>query len=85
MTKIKFSQEEKEQMAAKVKRYFESELKQEIGSFEAEFLIDFFAEEIGGYFYNRGLYDAQVIVSGKVEEIADALEEIEKPVGSGLG
>jgi len=85
MTKIKFSQEEKEQMAVKVKRYFESELKQDIGSFEAEFLIDFFAEEIGGYFYNRGLYDAQVIISGKVEEIADALAEIEKPVSSGPG
>ena len=83
MTKIKFSQEEKEQMAVKVKRYFESELKQDIGSFEAEFLIDFFAEEIGGYFYNRGLYDAQVIVSAKVEEITDALVEIEKPVDSG--
>jgi uncharacterized protein (DUF2164 family) len=83
MTKIKFSQEEKEQMAAKVKRYFDTEMKQDIGSFEAEFLIDFFAEEIGGYFYNRGLYDAQVIVSGKVEEIADALAEIEKPAPSG--
>jgi uncharacterized protein (DUF2164 family) len=83
MTKIKFSQEEKEQMSAKVKRYFDTEMKQDIGSFEAEFLIDFFAEEIGGYFYNRGLYDAQVIVSGKVEEIADALAEIEKPAPSG--
>ena len=85
MTKIKFSQEEKEQIAARVKRYFETEMNQDIGSFEAEFLIDFFAREIGGYFYNRGLYDAQVIVSGKVEEIADALMEIEKPVGPGLG
>jgi len=84
MTKITFTQEEKQQMAVKVKRYFESELKQDIGSFEAEFLIDFFADEIGGHFYNRGLYDAQVIVSGKVEEIADALEEIEKPIGSGF-
>ena len=83
MTKIKFSQEEKEQITGKVKRYFETEMNQDIGSFEAEFLIDFFAEEIGGYFYNRGLYDAQVIVSGKVEEIVDALVEIEKPVNLG--
>lgn len=80
MTKIKFTREEKEQIAGKVKRYFETEMNQDIGSFEAEFLIDFFAEEIGGYFYNRGLFDAQVIVSAKVDEIADALAEIEKPV-----
>ena len=58
MTKIKFNQEEKEQIAARVKRYFETEMNQDIGSFEAEFLIDFFAEEIGGYFYNRGLYES---------------------------
>ena len=80
MTKIKFTREEKEQITGKVKRYFETEMNQDIGSFEAEFLIDFFAEEIGGYFYNRGLFDAQLIVSAKVDEIADALAEIEKPV-----
>ena len=83
MTKIKFSEREKKQIAEKVKHYFETELNHDIGGFEAEFLIDFFAEQIGGYFYNRGLYDAQVIVSSKVEEIADALVGIEKPVDSG--
>lgn len=80
MAKIEFSSAEKQQIVDKVKRYFEQEMHQDIGSFEAEFLVDFFAEEIGGYFYNRGLYDAQVIVAAKVDEISDALAEIEKPV-----
>jgi uncharacterized protein (DUF2164 family) len=48
--KIEFSKKEKEIMIQKVKMYFREELTQEIGNFDAEFLIDFFAEEIGGFF-----------------------------------
>ena len=39
----------------------------------------FFAEEIGPYFYNRGLYDAQAILESRLENIAEAIYEIEKP------
>jgi uncharacterized protein (DUF2164 family) len=60
--------------------YFREELTQEIGNFDAEFLIDFFAEEIGGFFYNRGLYDAETLISEKVLEISDLLLQLEKPV-----
>ena len=81
MSEIKFGSQEKEEMAEKVKRYFKDELDQEIGRFEAEFLIDFFSKEIGGYFYNQGLHDAQAIVTGKLDEVADAIYEIEKPLG----
>ena len=80
MSKIEFSREEKERMAQKVKLYFREELDQDIGGFDAEFLIDFFAEEMGGVFYNKGLQDAQSIIATKVEEIEDAIYEIEKPV-----
>jgi uncharacterized protein (DUF2164 family) len=78
--KIEFSKEEKEIMIQKVKMYFREELTQEIGNFDAEFLIDFFAEEIGGFFYNRGLYDAETLISEKVSEISDLLLQLEKPV-----
>ncbi len=67
-------------MIQKVKMYFREELTQEIGNFDAEFLIDFFAEEIGGFFYNRGLYDAETLISEKVLEISDLLLQLEKPV-----
>lgn len=80
MGKIEFSKEEKEIMIQKVKMYFREELTQEIGNFDAEFLIDFFAEEIGGFFYNRGLYDAETLISEKVLEISDLLLQLEKPV-----
>jgi uncharacterized protein (DUF2164 family) len=79
MEKLEFTPEEKNQIVRKVKMYFEEELDQQIGSFDAEFLIDFFAEEVGAYFYNRGLYDAQALFSQKVDELADSIYELERP------
>ena len=79
MEKIAFSAEEKAEITRKVQLYFQQELDQEIGGFEADFLIDFFAEEIGAYFYNRGLYDAQALLSRKVEEWGDSVYELERP------
>ena len=77
---IEFTRQEKELMAQKVKAYFRDELNQDIGGFDAEFLVDFFAREMGGFFYNRGLYDAEALITEKVSEIADQLLELEKPV-----
>ncbi|WP_299878418.1 DUF2164 domain-containing protein [uncultured Cocleimonas sp.] len=78
MSEITFSSEEKSEIIQKVQKYFNQELDQEIGSFDAEFLIDFFAKEVGPYFYNRGLYDAQQLVTERVEEIGYLIQELEK-------
>ena len=77
MSEIKFSREETDLIVSKVKKYFDSELDQEIGAFEAEFLIDFFAKEIGPYFYNKGLFDAHTLFSEKTEEISYLVQELE--------
>lgn len=79
MAKIEFSKAEKELIVRKVQMYFREELDQDIGQFDAKFLLDFFAEEVGAYFYNRGLRDAQAVIEAKVADINDALYEIEKP------
>ncbi len=78
MAEIKFTDSEKAEIVAKVQRYFESELDQDIGQFDAEFLLDFFSEQIGSFFYNRGLYDAQTILSSKLDDIADSILELER-------
>lgn len=79
MSAIEFSAGEKEAIVEKLKIYFSENLAQEIGGFDAEFLIDFFAEEVGAYFYNRGLYDAQALIAMKIEELSDSIYELEKP------
>ncbi|MCP4595810.1 DUF2164 domain-containing protein [Neptuniibacter sp.] len=79
MSTIKFSAAEKDQIVDKVKIYFRDRLDQDIGSFDAEFLIDFFSKEVGAYFYNQGLYDAQVLLNEKTEEIGYLIQDLEKP------
>ena len=79
MPDITFSSGEKELIVRKIKLYFAEELKQEIGRFDAEFLLDFFAGEIGAYFYNRGLYDAQAILSAKLDELGESIYQLERP------
>jgi len=79
MSEITFSKEEKEILVRNLKAYFETELDQEVGQFECQFLLDFISEEIGAFYYNKGLSDAQAIVLGKIEDITDAFYEIEKP------
>jgi len=79
MSAIEFNKEEKDIICHKIQLYIREELDQEIGAFEAGFLLDFFAEEIGSYFYNRGLYDAQAILQSRLENIGEAIYDIEKP------
>ena len=78
MQEIKFSKEEKEQSVKKIQLYFHEELGSDIGQFDAQFLLDFFSQEIGGYFYNRGLYDAQAILEQRFDELNDSIYQLEK-------
>lgn len=79
MAEITFTRDEREIICRKIQLYMREELDQELGQFDAGFLLDFFAEEIGAFFYNRGLYDAQAILESRLENIAEAIYEIEKP------
>jgi uncharacterized protein (DUF2164 family) len=78
MPRITFSEAEKATIIPKVQQYFRAELDSEIGGFEAEFLLDFFANEIGGHFYNRGIYDAQAVLETQLDNIKDALYQLEQ-------
>lgn len=79
MPDIKFTADEKAIIVRKIQLYFSEELKQQIGSFDAEFLLDFMAQEVGAYFYNRGLYDAQGALTEKMDDIQDAIFQLEQP------
>lgn len=79
MSTIEFTNEEKLKIVEKIQLYFDDKLDQDLGRFDAEFLLDFFSKEIGAYFYNRGLHDARAVLENKLENIDEALYEIEKP------
>ncbi len=79
MTVIEFSNEERAILVQKITAYVATELGQEIGDFDAGFLLDFVTKEIGPYYYNRGLYDAQALLSKRIDEVGEAIIDLEKP------
>lgn len=79
MSDIKFTGEEKAILVDKLQRYFRRELNQDLGQFDAGFLLDFFSTDMGVYFYNRGLSDAQAMLEKKLDSISEAIDELEKP------
>ena len=79
MSQIQFSKVEKEVLVSKIERYFRDELDQDIGQFDAEFLLDFISKEMGAFYYNRGLADAQAVLSERMGSISDAIYQLEKP------
>lgn len=80
MSDIKFSLQDKEQIISKLQKYFLKELDSELEQFDADFLLDFISTEMGVYYYNKGLHDAQAILAEKLDTITDAIYEIEKPL-----
>ena len=78
MSTIDFTNKEKEAMIEKLQAYFEKELDQDLGQFDAEFLLDFVSKELGAYFYNRGLHDARAVLENKLSTIDEDLYAIEK-------
>ena len=44
---VTFTKQEKEVIVKRIRQYFADELQQEIGQFDAEFLMQFFADEFG--------------------------------------
>jgi uncharacterized protein (DUF2164 family) len=79
MSEIEFSKAEKDLIVQKIQAYLMDELDVEIGQFDAEFLLDFFSKEVGAYYYNQGLQDARAVINNKLEDIDEAIYEIEKP------
>ncbi len=80
MSEIAFSKEEREEIVAAIQIYLRDELELDASAFDVGFLLDFFTEKIGGAYYNRGLYDAQALLSKRMDDIGEAIVGLEKPV-----
>jgi uncharacterized protein (DUF2164 family) len=78
MKPIAFSREETAAITGKLRAYFRDELDIDLAALPAEMLVDFLGREIGPFFYNRGLYDAQAVVAAKAEDIGEAIAGLER-------
>lgn len=79
MSDVAFTSEEKKILVHKIQNYFHNELSEEIGQFDAEFLLDFFSKELGPYHYNQGLKDARTLIEENVHNLSQTFYEMEKP------
>ncbi|MEZ8093924.1 DUF2164 domain-containing protein [Photobacterium swingsii] len=79
MSTITLTRDQKDVLVAKLQHYFNQELDQELEQFDGEFLLDFIAKEMGAHFYNQGLYDAQAVIDRRIDDIREAIYEIEQP------
>ena len=78
MSDITLTPEQRDQLTRQLQAYFEAEMDQDLGSFEAGFLLDFISSEFGAIFYNQGLYDAQAVLSKHLDTIGEAILTLEK-------
>jgi uncharacterized protein (DUF2164 family) len=81
LAEIKLDDSVKVEVVAQLQKYFQDELQQEIGSFDAEFLLDFFSKEVGGFYYNQGLADALKNFESKMEDVGELIYQLEKETG----
>jgi uncharacterized protein (DUF2164 family) len=78
MKPIKFSKEETKAIVGEIQDYFRNELDQDIGAIPAEMLMSFFADRMGAYYYNRGVYDAQSALKERMDSLHDDLYGLEQ-------
>ena len=78
MKPITFSKDETKAIIGEIQDYFRNELDSDIGALPAEMLMAFFAERMGGYFYNRGVYDAQAALKTRMDSLHDDLYALEQ-------
>lgn len=78
MKPIAFTREEVAAITPKLQGYVRDELDVDMGQLPAEMMLEFLAREIGPFFYNRGLYDAQAVVAVRAEDISEAIAGLER-------
>jgi uncharacterized protein (DUF2164 family) len=75
---ISFDKERRAAAIDRIQRHFADELDQTLGAFAAERLLEFFAEEVGGFYYNQGLADAQTVFGRAVDSVNDTIYSLEQ-------
>ncbi len=78
---IAFSDEDRVLLTERLRAHVETELDHEISAFEAGFLLDWIAAEMGPAFYNQGVLDARALMDERLEVATEALEGLIKGVG----
>jgi uncharacterized protein (DUF2164 family) len=74
---IKLSKDNKKQLLASIKRYFDESMEDEIGDLKAELLLDYFLKEIGPIVYNQAIADAAAFFRERTADLDASFYEVE--------
>ncbi len=61
-----------------IKRFLEDRFELELGSFEAQEVLDLFARDIAPLYYNKAIFDVQTHLKDRFESIESDLWALEK-------
>ena len=61
-----------------IKRFLEERFELQLGSFEAQEVLDLFAREIAPLYYNKAIFDVQTHLKERFESIESDLWALEK-------
>lgn len=74
MEPVKLSREDQQYCIDQLCSYLRSELDCEIGELAGRLLLDYIAEELGCFFYNKGIEDCQEVLARGTVTIDENLE-----------
>jgi len=75
---FQFSVEQRAGIARELKQFMAERFELEMGGFEAEELLDFFAQKCGPLFYNQAVLDVQTVLKDRFDSIESDLWALEK-------
>ncbi len=75
MTPDSFSKEQRQEIAASLRRYFAENFDRELSEMQAGFLLEYFLSEIAPLAYNKGVEDARRYFFTMTEDLAGACFE----------
>ncbi len=73
-----FSHEQQELIIKALREFMTDELDTELGRFEITDLFEFISENLGVLYYNKGVLDAQAVLSNRIDTVMEAISELEK-------
>lgn len=79
MATVNLSVDDRDHLRNTLSTYVQAELGIGLGRFEADFFVDMIVDTFGPYFYNAGLRDAQSALLRRMDDIRNAIDELERP------
>lgn len=75
---IELSREARQAAAAGLRKVLIEELEVEVGTLQAEMVLDRLVLELGPVLYNRALTDARAVIAAKAEDMDEALYGLQR-------